>query len=174
MLLTLTSACVIGLRPDTQPTPPPTSVTTGEIWEWAIGRNVWTDPALEPYAREVGTDDGTDIDVQSEGFKLTLDSTGTVVVSVTVFNDENALGLPGMETNFSPYRGELPLGLTWADTATSLLSAHPAYSAASGGYGTSITFTYVVEGYRFDVALQARHESDVPGSALHYIVVGRG
>lgn len=132
---------------------------------------MWSDPALEPYARELGNDDGTDIDVQSEGFKLTLDSTG-VVVSVTVFNDENAMNLPGVETNFSAYRGELPLGLSWADSATSLLTQHPDYTAVSGGYGTSITYTYFLDGYRFDVALEARHESAIPGSALHYIVVG--
>ncbi|MBN9621321.1 MAG: hypothetical protein J0H43_16590, partial [Actinobacteria bacterium] len=94
-----------------------TPVAAGEIWQWALGRNVWSDPDLQPYTQTLGRTWDTDVNVQSLGFQLTPDAAGAVV-AVTVYNDENALGYPGTETNFAAYRGTLPLGLTWAHTAT--------------------------------------------------------
>src|SRR5690348_7784937 len=38
-----------------------------EVWQWALGRNLWTDPNLAPYLVFLHDDD-TDVSVQSEGF----------------------------------------------------------------------------------------------------------
>lgn len=144
----------------------------GEIWQWALGRNVWDDPALQPYTHELGLTSDTDVNVQSKGFQLTADPSGTVY-SVTVYNDETALGLPGVETNFSAYSGALPLGLTWSDTADDVVSRYGTGNQA-GGYGTPITFTYLTQdGYRVEVGLFASHEADLAGAPIHYIRVSR-
>lgn len=156
-------------RPHPQPPAPP----AGEVWQWALGRNVWDDSALQPYTHDLGRTSDTDVNVQAQGFQLTPDSSGNVY-SVTVYNDETALGFPGTDTNFSAYRGALPLGLTWADTASDVIAKYGTGNQA-GGYGTPITFTYVTnDGYRVEVGLLAAHESDIPGSPLHYITVSRG
>jgi hypothetical protein len=142
----------------------------GEIWQWAIGRNLWDDPALQQYARDLGTSwEHTDAHVQSQGFALTADGSG-VVTAVTLFNDETALGLPVSETSYRAYQGRLPLGITWRTTADDLISMFgPANQ--SGGYGTSITFSYRQAGHVLEVAFAARHERDLPGSRIHSIVV---
>lgn len=148
------------------------STPEGEIWQWALGRNIWTDDALRPYSANVGREWSTDIDRLEDGFKLSFDSAG-VVTMVTLFNDETALGVPGTG-NYSAYRGELPEGLTWAATSTELGAE---YGAANqrGGYGSDIVFTYQSEGgYLFDVGFAARHASDLPGSPIHFIQVRRG
>ena len=157
------------------PAPVPTTerpTPSGEIWQWALGRDVWNDPALQRYAHDLGRSDDTDVNVQSEGFQLTVDSTGTVT-AVTLYNNENALGLPGAETNFSAYEGTLPMGLSWNDTASDIGAEYGAANQ-SGGYGTSITFAYTTnDGYRVDVAFLAGHESDLPASPIHSITVSR-
>lgn len=131
----------------------PSPATAGEVWQWAHGRNVWTDPSLKPYATGLGKSGDTDVNVRSKGFQLTTDSSG-VVVAVTLFNDESALGYPGSSSNFSAYRGALPLGLSWTSTA-----AHEGwvYGAPNqgGGYGTDITFRFRWHGYLVEVSCYA-------------------
>jgi hypothetical protein len=83
----------------TTPAPEP-ATPSGEVWQWALGRNVWTDPDLQQYTQSLGDTHDTDVNVQSEGFQLTADSSGTVV-AVTLFNDETALGMPQSETSYS-------------------------------------------------------------------------
>lgn len=97
----------------TDPGPPDTysstesSVTDGEIWQWAIGRNMH-DPALRQYMQDLGQDYmGGGAMVKSRGFELNIDSSGTVH-SVTLFNDENRLGFS--ENTFRAYRGRCPPG----------------------------------------------------------------
>ncbi len=90
----------------------PTPVAQGEIWQWALGRNVWEDRELQRYTHQLGSSEETDVMVQSQGFSLTPDGSG-VVTAVTLFNDETALGLPVSESSFSAYQGRLPMGLTW-------------------------------------------------------------
>ena len=150
----------------------PTPVAQGEIWQWALGRNVWEDPQLQRYSRQLGSSEETDVMVQSQGFSLTPDGSG-VVTAVTLFNDETALGLPVSESSFSAYKGRLPMGLTWGTTARQMGAVYGA-SNQSGGFGTSITFMYVSDGYSLQVGFAARHERDLPQSPIHSIVVRRG
>lgn len=151
------------------PQPP---AATGEIWQWALGKNVWSDPALQPYTRDLGRTSDTDVNVQSQGFQLTPDASGAVY-SVTVYNDETALGMPYVETNFNAYRGKLPMGLTWNDTASDVSRMYGTGNQA-GGYGTSITFTYLTKDeYRVEVGFMALHDQDLPGSPIHFIRVSR-
>lgn len=151
------------------------TVPNGEIWEWALGRNLWTDPGLVAYAKQLGTDwgdPGTDANVHSRGFQLTADSSGTVV-AVTLYNDETALGYPGGDTNFSAYQGSLPMGLSWTMTASDLGVGYGAENQ-TGGYGTDIAFTYSTpDGDQLKVSFVARHEPDLPGSLIHSITVTR-
>lgn len=144
----------------------------GEIWQWALGRDAWTDKDLQTYTRDLGRTWDTDVNVQSEGFKLSLDSSGTVI-AVTLFNDEAALGYPGTSTDFLAYKGQLPGGLSWSDTATTLGAEYGAPNQ-SGGYGLDITFTTVTrDGYRLEIAFTARHQGDLPGSPIHCVTVRR-
>lgn len=154
------------------PSSSPAQAPSGEIWQWALGRNVWDDPALQPYTHDLGRTEDTDVNVQSQGFQLTPDSSGAVY-SVTVYNDETALGLPYVETNFNAYRGKLPLQLTWSDTANDVTRMYGAGNQA-GGYGTTITSTYLTrDGYRVEVGFMALHDQDLPNSPIHYIRVSR-
>lgn len=159
--------------PTPEPTPEPTTdepVATGEIWQWALGRNVWSDPDLQPYTQTLGRTWDTDVDVQSLGFQLTPDASGAVV-AVTVYNDENALGYPGSETSFAAYRGTLPLGLTWAHTATDVEQLLGSDNR-TGGWGTDITYAYTTtDGLRVEVGFVARHDGDLPGSPIHFVRV---
>jgi hypothetical protein len=148
------------------------SAPEGEVWQWALGRNIWTDEALQQYSSNVGRELSTDIDRLEDGFKLTFDSSG-VVTMVTVFNDETAIGLPGTG-NYSAYRGALPGGLSWDATAADL-GAEYGTTNQTGGNGTDIVFAYQSEdGYLFDVGFAARHARDLPGSPIHFIQVRRG
>lgn len=149
---------------------PPAS--DGEIWQWALGRDAWTDRDLARYTQGLGRGDDTDVNVQSEGFKLSLDASGTVV-AVTVFNDETDLGFPASETNFRAYEGRLPMNLSWDDTATDIQRRYGATNQ-SGGFGTSVVFRYTTDdGYGVEVGFAARHQTDLPGSPMHYITVAR-
>ena len=160
-------------EPAPEPTPEPTTdtpVATAEVWQWALGRNVWSDPDLQPYTGSLGRTWDTDVNVQSYGFQLTPDASG-VVTSVTVYNDENALGYPGSETNFRAYPGALPFDLTWSHTATDV-EAMLGAGDRTGGYGTDITYSYLTtNGYRVDVGFVARHDADLAGSPMHFIRV---
>ena len=110
------------------------------------------------------------MNVQSLGFQLAPDAPGTVT-AVTVHNDENLLGYPGSETTFRAYRGTLPLGLSWDHTATDV-DQLPGSDDRTGGWGTDITYSYITtDGYRVDVGFVARHDSDLPGSPIHFIRV---
>ncbi|HET9170392.1 MAG TPA: hypothetical protein VFN97_13195 [Actinospica sp.] len=149
-----------------------TPKSAGEIWQWALGRNVWADSSLRPYSGSLGTTSDTDLNVQSQGFKLSFDSSGTVT-EVTLFNDETAIGLPSSSSSFTAYRGSLPAGLSWQDTASTLGEQYGAQNQ-TGGYGTDITFTHVTgDGYEVQIAFAARHASDLPNSPIHYIAVSR-
>lgn len=91
-----------------------------EIWQWALGRNVWTDPALQPYSRNLGMDSyHLEISVQSQGFRLIPDDVGNVSM-VRLVNDEAKLGYNWGGTPFKAYQGQLPDGLSWNYTAGDL------------------------------------------------------
>lgn len=159
-----------------QPTPSYTSPGTssefrshqGEIWTWALGRNVRTDPDLKYYKVR---DDGSVV-VQSEGFILGTDASGAVT-AVTLYNDESALGLPYVDSNMKAYKGSLPEGLSWRDTATEVISKFGS-GKQFGGYGIPITLTYPMSGGRYlEVELLATHENDLANSPIHSISVSQ-
>jgi hypothetical protein len=151
----------------------PQAARAGEVWQWALGRDVWSDPALAPYTGDLGTDwadPDTDVHVQSEGFTLTPDASGTVV-AVTVYNDETALGFPPSSSSFSAYRGALPGGLTWSDTASDLGVEYGA-PEVSGGWGTSIVLSASTQdGHPLAITFLATHADDLPGSPIHSITI---
>ncbi|GAA2100042.1 hypothetical protein GCM10009841_14390 [Microlunatus panaciterrae] len=110
--------------------------------------------------------------MQQEGFQLTLDASGTVI-AVTLYNDENAIGLPSSDASFSAYQGTLPADLTWTDTASSIGATYGAANQ-SGGFGTEIIFTYTTsDNYRLELAFAARHERDLPNAPIHTIRVSQ-
>jgi hypothetical protein len=151
----------------------PADSPSGEIWQWAIGRNVWTDPYLRRYSAGLGRSSRTDVNVKSEGFQLTLDGSGAVA-AVTLYNDETSLGFPASSSNFEAYRGGLPGDLSW-DTTPEDIDASYGDPNRSGGFGTEIRFTYQAgAGYLIEVAFTARHERDLAGSSIHSITVRRG
>ena len=149
---------------------------TGEIWEWALGRNVFEDPALYKLTSQLGhaPDYDTDINVQSRGYQLTMDSEGTVV-QVTLYNDENELGYPGSETNFSAYSGRLPGGLTWQETASTMGAQANGENQVGGGWGIEYSFRYATQdGYRLEVTFAAAHSDELAEAPIHSIGVRRG
>ncbi|GAB2681800.1 hypothetical protein [Thalassiella azotivora] len=145
----------------------------GEVWQWALGRDLWSDPVFVTYTEDLGTDwgePGTDVHVQSQGFSLTADDAGTVV-AVTLYNDETALGLPASDSSFSADAGDLPGGLTWADTASDLGIEYGA-PGVSGGWGTTIVLDAETDdGYALSVTFLATHAEDLPGSPILNVVV---
>ena len=156
---------------DPTPEPQPTPEPVGEIWQWALGSNVWDDPRLARYAADLGTPDtSVDVNANAEGFQLVLDSDGTVV-SVVLFNDETALGFPVSSTSFRAYPGELPAGLTWSDTADSVVATY-GMGTQSGGWGTEIAFTYAwTDGISITLGFAATHEAQLPAAPLHTITL---
>lgn len=179
----LISSCTTGNGPDNSPatespgTQTPSSepsstadAPVGEIWQWAIGMDM-DDPALAEYMGFLFEDEmGGGAMVKSEGFELNLDSSATVR-SVTLFNDESRLGFS--ENTFSAYKGELPAGLSWDNTATNVveLLGQPDESYTAG-YGVELSFTYLDwEGYRLEISLAARHQQDLWDSPMHTIDV---
>ena len=181
-LITALALLLVNARPqdrtDLGPTPPPTSATSpptsapvpvGEVWEWALGRNLTTDTALAAY-RDRLTSDGR-VPVQSKGFSLQVDGSGDVV-AVTLFNDETALGFPGLESNYSTYKGRLPDGNAWSDTATSI-AARYRITDFSGGFGIELTTTHAssVGRYHLEFGFMARYQRELVDSPLHWISV---
>ncbi|WP_421735285.1 hypothetical protein [Cellulomonas sp.] len=155
----------------TDPVPEPVAEPAGEVWQWALGSNVWDDPRLARYAADLGAPDtSVDVNANAEGFQLVLDSDGTVV-SVVLFNDETALGLPESPTSFRAYPGELPAGLTWSDTADSVVARY-GMGTQSGGWGTEVALTYAwTDGASITLGFAATHEAELPGAPLHTITL---
>ncbi|MFI7546053.1 hypothetical protein [Actinoplanes sp. NPDC049599] len=140
----------------------------GEIWQWALGRDV-DDPALRPYTLDMRGDAAS---VQSEGFQLHFDSAMKVYM-VALVNDESSLGF-GPENTFSAYQGALPGDLSWDMTAANVVEVlgEPDDSYTTG-YGVELSFTYRdLGGYAVEIDLAARHQRDLWDSPMHMIKVG--
>jgi hypothetical protein len=147
---------------------------TGEIWQWALGRNLWTDPALEQYSRQLGLYWGqsTDAEAQSQGFELTADSTGTVT-SVTLYNDETDLGFPQSSTSYQAYQGRLPGGLTWDDTGSTVGAEYGTQSMGGYGSGLELAFDYKTDdGHPLTITFNASTKAELPDAPMHSIMIG--
>lgn len=147
----------------------PDAVASGEIWEWTLGRNVWRDPLLARLASSLGKSSKTDINVNSEGYTLQVDSSGTVVAAL-LYNDETALGFPASSTSFAAYRGRLPAGLSWYDTYDTVLARYGQGQLVNGGWGIEYRFAYQADdGAIIELTYLANHENELPGSPLHIV-----
>jgi hypothetical protein len=143
----------------------------GEIWEWALGRNAWADPALAGLASSLGRSSKSNILVHPRGFELDLDGSGAVV-AVVLYNDETALGLPASESSFLAYGGALPAGLSWRDSHDTVVARHGEGDLVVGGWGVEYTFRYeTTDGVRVDVTYMAKHEDALAGSPIHTVTV---
>ncbi|MEU8517659.1 hypothetical protein AB0C76_39700 [Kitasatospora sp. NPDC048722] len=134
----------------------------GEVWEWALGRNVFTDPLFRPYLDDLT---GSGIHEFSRGWEATVHSDGTVV-AVNIYNDEASIGLGQSSTSYSAYTGRLPGGLLWSDTAAEAgqkLGAPAATGLAPGGSEADWTG---VEG-QYTIHVYFSHD------ALHNIIISR-
>ncbi|BDB40783.1 MULTISPECIES: hypothetical protein [Mycobacterium] len=150
-----------------------------EIWQWAIGRNVFTDPALQQYSRLLGINRSTDVYVESKGFSMSCDGGGNVV-SVTLYNDEVAVGWrrPGNNT-FRAYRGALPARLTWNTRARDL---HFVYGAPNMVAGfppdriIPIAFATRTTDHWFDLVLEfaTGYAENLPSAPILRITVSPG
>ncbi len=154
---------------------PAAATPSGEIWTWVLGRNVYDDPALRQYTRNIGYRNSSDISVQSEGFQLHPDAKGNVT-SITLFNNEWALGLPCDSSCFLAYPGILPMGLPWSATAGDILENYPPPYKHGGLGAIPIQFRYSTKDGWLVVELEFMAESDrdLPGSPLHSITVSPG
>jgi hypothetical protein len=148
----------------------------GEVWEWAPGRNGFTDPYLNRYMSMMfeqwdKRNWNTDVYVHAQGFMLNIDGEG-VVQEVVLYYDEVELGLPESDTSMHTYQGRLPGGLTWDDTPATL-GAHFGDSNQAGGM-FGITFSYRTnDGYDFVVTTTAEDESELPTARIAFITVTR-
>ena len=146
---------------------------TGEIWQWALGRNAWQDPELKRLASKLGRTTNTNISAYADGFGLTLDAQG-VVIAVVLMNDEVALGMEGSDTSFSAYGGRLPAGLFWTDSYDTVIARYGAGQLVVGGNGTEYTYAYrATTGQRIDVTYLARHAAALRAAPLHSVTVSR-
>lgn len=172
LCLTIAPAGCLVLGPGPGPTPTP----TGEIWRWAQGM-AWDDPAIAAYTQDFGRhakewgDDPTG-HVQAQGFALNLDASGRVR-SVTVYADEASLGLGA---GYAAYRGSLPLGLNWSQTATQVYAALGDPESITGGFGLPVVWTYRQDGLRMGVGFVGSGASGPPerlspAARLHHIEV---
>lgn len=165
----------------------------GEIWEWALGKSMLTDPTLRDYVNSTPGGPGkvcygdptlcaqsppdpgdvlarTDIvKVPNEGFGLVPDAQGTVV-SVVLYND--------LIQHKYLYQGRLPEGWTWGTNATDLGAVFGAPNMVAGFEQqpyTPIAFTYRSADNRYDLRVEfaATKEAELPGAPMRTITVSQ-
>ncbi|MCA1781208.1 MAG: hypothetical protein ABR500_03250 [Dermatophilaceae bacterium] len=133
---------------------PTGEIPEGEIWQWAVGQNVWEDP-LYALSREQLPPGATDIYAHTLGFSLTPDVQGSVAVA-TLFNQGT-----GMEA----YPGALPGGLDWSITGGDLLDILGDGSAV-GPYPTDEFLEFTDDGYELTISTNAMHEEELPYASM--------
>jgi hypothetical protein len=157
------------------PAPPATVPTpAGEIWQYALGMS-WDDAAIAGYTQDFGRYSGDGDDptghVRSQGFILDIDAAG-VVAAVKLVNDEAALGYG---EGYHAYRGRLPFGLTWSDSAADVQAALGDPVAVTGGAGLDVDWTYqATDGTTVILSFKAGDQfgtSLAPDAPLHIISV---
>ena len=162
-----------------------------DIWEWALGRDLWTDTDLAQYLHPIVQCSG---ERQCSGWAQSLDDGWKAnpgmdgkVVSVELFNDETALGTPnnpdisgstsgGLK---SAYEGGLPLEKTWSTTANDMGAVYGARNMIFGRnayFEIPMTFEYFTEDgrYKFWFEYYAMTAQDLPNARIHKIEVFRG
>lgn len=140
--------------------PTQTGMPSGEVWQWAFGKNVWEDPLYTLSKEQNFSPSNTDIYANTMGFSLTPNVEGDVVI-VTLFNED---------TGMNAYAGKLPAGLDWSDTGGTLLRAWgPA--TLSGGYGIPLEFGLTNDGYQLTVSTSAMHQDELENSRITSITV---
>ena len=183
----LTCALAIAMTP----TAVATAAPPGDIWEWALGKDLWIDPDLEPYLHPIVQCTG---EGQCPGWAQSLDDgwkanpgADGMVVSVEMFNDETVLGTPN-DPNIAgstsggvnhAYEGRLPLEKTWSTTANDMGAAFGARNMIFGRneyLGIPTTFEYLSEDgrYKFWFEFYAMTAQDLPNALIHKIQVFRG
>jgi hypothetical protein len=173
------------------PAPVATAAPPGDIWEWALGRDLWTDPDLEQYLHPImqcGSGGECPGWAQSldDGWKANPGVDGNVV-SVELFNDETVLGTPD-NPNVAvssggglkhPYNGKLPLEKTWSTTAKDMGVVYGARNMIFGRNAyleAPVTFQYFTDDGRYKLWFEfyAMTAQDLPNARIHEIEVFRG
>lgn len=162
-------------RADPTPSPPSTSDTptplpgpsdgvdlpAGEVWQWALGQNVWEDPLYTLSQEQSFSPGSTDVYANTLGFSLTPDEQGVVRV-VTLFN---------AGTGMVAYPGRLPGGLDWSMTGSDLV-AELGEETLTAIDGVPFSFsTVTTDGYQLDVYVAALHQDELAGAAMTEIAV---
>jgi len=163
----------------------------GEIWEWALGRDLWTDPDLAPYLHPIvqcaaGEQCPGWAQSVDDGWKANPGGDGRVV-SVELYNDETVLETPNDPNISGPssrglkraYKGKLPLEKTWSTTANDMGAAYGTRNMIFGRneyMGIPTTFEYLSEDgrYKFRFEFYAMTAQDLPNALIHKIEVFRG
>lgn len=134
------------------------------IWEQILGHKL-DEPALAPYRG---------LDIQSQGIKVEADGSDTVT-SVTLFNDEAALGYEVSGSTYSAYKGVLPGGLDWSNTDSDVINQMgPPTQAYTAGWGVAENFTYQNykdSGFNIYIEFQANMQREEGSSPIHFIRV---
>ncbi len=163
----------------------------GEIWEWALGKDMLTDPTLRDYVNSAPGGPGRVcygdptlcqqsptnpqdilpasgiVKVPSEGFGLVPDEHGKVV-SVVLYND--------LLQHKYLYQGRLPEGWTWGSNATDLGAVFGAPNMVAGIEQQPyipIAFTFRSADNRYDLRVEfaATKEAELPGALMREITV---
>ncbi|VBA29729.1 hypothetical protein [Mycobacterium pseudokansasii] len=166
---------------------------SGEIWQWALGKNMLTDATLRDYLNSApggpgrvcygdpklcqqSTPDPQDIRaltdivrVPSEGFGLVPDEHGTVV-SVVLYND--------IREQKYLYRGKLPEGWTWDSTATDVGAVFGTPNMVAGFEQQPyipIAFKYQTADHLYDLRVEfaATTADELPGAHMRTIAVSQ-
>ncbi|VBA41776.1 hypothetical protein LAUMK136_04220 [Mycobacterium attenuatum] len=166
---------------------------SGEIWQWALGKNMLTDPTLRDYLNSAPGGPGrvcygdprlcqqstldpqdiralTDIvRVPSEGFGLVPDEHG-IVVSVVLYDD--------IREQKYLYRGRLPEGWTWDSTATDIGAVFGAPNMVAGFEQqpyVPIAFKYQTADHLYDLRVEfaASTADELPGAHMRTVAVSQ-
>ena len=185
----LTSALAAVSAPATVLAAPP----GGEIWEWALGKDMLADPTLRDYVNSTPLGAGrvcygdpklcqesppspqdtlalTDVvRVPSEGFGLVPDEHGTVV-SVVLYND--------LREHKYLYQGRLPEGWTWDSTATDLGDVFGAPNMVAGFEQQPyipVAFKSQTADHLYDLRVEfaATTAAELPGARMRTITVSQ-
>ncbi len=150
------------------------SSTSGEVWHWALGRELFVDPLVTPYTADLDAGAGAEVVVPEQGFELVGDRYGRVASVILL-----AAG-----PDVSAYSGELPQPLTapmtWQSTAADLgIVDDPAVAcststSSSTSTGADVGCTYDVvdhEGHLVTLTFAADSLDDLPTATLGSVEV---
>ena len=142
------------------------SSTSGEVWHWALGRELFVDPLVTPYTADLDAGAGAEVVVPEQGFELVGDRYGRVASVILL-----AAG-----PDVSAYPGELPQPLTapmtWQSTAADLGIVDDPAVACSTGADVGCTYDVVDhEGHLVTLTFAADSLDDLPTATLGSVEV---